>query len=262
MPGSLAGLLGRNPAVSTDTLALAIAAALHVVLLVWLPGESQARSTGVSLLDVPELNVALDPPESLPVGEAGTDETSEDEAPNDPEVRAPQPSPRPAAPVQERPAPEPTPSDSPAADPFDNVLASDADGRVAFPVSERASDREAKKTTTRSERAGGKRRVRRLGRPTDPRYPPALHSVVNRNYPRYARAEGVEGTVEAHVRLSDTGRVLHVRVASVTDDGWGFGEACTRSIHQLPVWKPKLDARGKPVPTLTRFFCRFVLPKR
>jgi len=230
---------GRSRA---DIVTLVLAVALHASALVLLQRPSQNLQLGVELLNAPELEMAqLDQPASV-------EPPPQPAASPGPDTRAPKPlrSPPEEVPVKE--VSEGTPK----------IESSQAIQQQAIPVApQRVLVDESGKGAAFNVRTSGVPRAR-PGRPRAPKYPAELDRLVLRNYPRYARSEGIESSVMAHVRLSAGGKVLNVRVADVSDDGWGFGEACARSIHQLPTWQPRLDERGNPIATVAVYACRFV----
>jgi outer membrane biosynthesis protein TonB len=91
--------------------------------------------------------------------------------------------------------------------------------------------------------------------------PPDLSPLVERNFPQIARMYRVEGRVIVSALLDENGVPSDVRVDSVTPEGKGFGEACARTVHQGPKWRPKLNRDGRPVATSVTYTCSFRLPK-
>ena len=91
----------------------------------------------------------------------------------------------------------------------------------------------------------------RLGRPP---VPPALESVLRRNYPASARSQGQSGEAKVRVRIEPTG---HVRTADITlESAAGFGEACRRTLLSSR-WTAPLDRGGRAVATWITYRCKF-----
>ncbi len=89
---------------------------------------------------------------------------------------------------------------------------------------------------------------------------PDLLPWVERNFPQIARMYRVEGVVTVSALLDEFGTPSDVRVDSVDPPGRGFGEACARTLHQGPKWRPKLNRDGRPVKTAVTYRCAFRLP--
>lgn len=90
---------------------------------------------------------------------------------------------------------------------------------------------------------------------------PDLSGLVLRNYPVSARMARVEGTVTVSALVGADGNPSDVRVQSATPSGRGFGEACSRTVHEGPDWKPELNRDGRPVAVRATYTCKFNLPK-
>ncbi len=90
---------------------------------------------------------------------------------------------------------------------------------------------------------------------------PDLDPLVQRNFPTAARMASVGGTVTVSAWIAKDGTPSDVRVESVTPQGRGFGETCSRTVHQGPSWKPELNRDGRPVASRVTYTCHFRLPK-
>lgn len=93
-----------------------------------------------------------------------------------------------------------------------------------------------------------------------PAIPPPLQPIVDANFPAAARLARVEGSVTISAVIQPDGNPTDVRVVDVDPRGRGFGETCTRTVHQGPDWQPKLNRDGRPVPSQVTYTCRFRLP--
>jgi outer membrane biosynthesis protein TonB len=91
--------------------------------------------------------------------------------------------------------------------------------------------------------------------------PPNLKPLVQRNFPTAARLARVGGTVTVSALIQTDGNPTDVRVVSVNPGGRGFGETCSRTVHEGPNWKPKLNAHGTPVASREHYVCRFDPPE-
>ena len=69
-----------------------------------------------------------------------------------------------------------------------------------------------------------------------------------------------DGDVTVSALISPEGRPSDLRVEAVDPEGRGFGEACSRSVHQGPAWKPKLNRDGRPLASRVTYTCKFRLP--
>lgn len=93
-----------------------------------------------------------------------------------------------------------------------------------------------------------------------PAIAPELQPLVDSNFPVAARLARVEGSVTVSALIQPDGNPTDVRVVAVDPRGRGFGETCSRTVHQGPDWKPKLNRDGRPVPAKVEFTCKFSLP--
>lgn len=89
---------------------------------------------------------------------------------------------------------------------------------------------------------------------------PDLRPWVEQNFPGHARMSGVSGTATISAFIDPSGVPSDVRVEAVDPSGRGFGEACTRTLHQGPRWKPKLNRDGRPLSARVTYTCVFKNP--
>jgi len=90
---------------------------------------------------------------------------------------------------------------------------------------------------------------------------PHLDPLVQRNFPAAARLARVEGRVTISAVIQASGTPTDIRVEDVSTRGRGFGETCSRTVHEGPDWKPKLNRDGRPVASKVHYTCQFRLPK-
>ncbi len=86
--------------------------------------------------------------------------------------------------------------------------------------------------------------------------PPTLKAKLEKLYPKKARQEGVEGSVDARLFVGPNGLPVKIRILSEDPLGYDFGAACKKAL-QNEKWKPPLDKDGKPVTTRVTFRCGF-----
>lgn len=86
--------------------------------------------------------------------------------------------------------------------------------------------------------------------------PPDLNGALERNYPRQAKQEGVEGVASVRAVVSRDGSITNVKLVSETVRGYAFGEACRRTLAGTR-WSPPLDRQGRPVSTTITYRCEF-----
>ncbi|MCA9603836.1 MAG: TonB family protein [Myxococcales bacterium] len=102
----------------------------------------------------------------------------------------------------------------------------------------------------------GSARISGLGdlkrRPSPPR---GLDELLKRNYPRAARAQGIEGTARVRVRLDPDGKATIL--GTLSESYPGFGEACRQTLLDARRWEPGIGPDGKPTATEFPFSCRF-----
>lgn len=94
-----------------------------------------------------------------------------------------------------------------------------------------------------------------------PAIPPHLQPLIDANFPVAARLARVGGTVTVSAIIQEDGNPTDVRVVSVSPSGRGFGETCSRTVHEGPDWKPKLNRDGRPVASKVTYTCKFSLPE-
>jgi protein TonB len=87
--------------------------------------------------------------------------------------------------------------------------------------------------------------------------PAGLDVLLERNYPRRARLQGVEGKVVVNLRILPTGRIGDIRVVQEFPAGFEFASACRETLRQAPPFSPPLDRSGIPVATDVTFTCSF-----
>ena len=91
--------------------------------------------------------------------------------------------------------------------------------------------------------------------------PPHLDSLVQRNFPAAAKIARVGGTVTVSALIQADGTPTDIRVISVSPSGRGFGETCSRTVHEGPNWRPQLNQHGTPVASRERYTCHFRPPE-
>ncbi|GEM_PF-446538 len=89
---------------------------------------------------------------------------------------------------------------------------------------------------------------------------PHLAPLVARNYPIAAKIARVSGTVTVSAIIQASGNPTDIRVVSANPRGRGFGETCSRTVHEGPLWKPRLNRDGRPVASQVRYTCHFLAP--
>ncbi len=95
----------------------------------------------------------------------------------------------------------------------------------------------------------------------------ALNAALERNYPKVARQQGIEGTASIRVRILANGKIEPLRkegaLAAAGADTWGFGDACLKTLKEVAqqhrVEQTPLDRQGKPAATEIRFKCTFTV---
>jgi periplasmic protein TonB len=92
-----------------------------------------------------------------------------------------------------------------------------------------------------------------------PQPPPGLNAILQRNYPRRAALQGVEGVVEVNMRILPNGRLDNIRVLTERPVGFDFATACRETLRQIPPFLPPLDRAGTAVATDAKFTCNFVV---
>jgi TonB family protein len=92
-----------------------------------------------------------------------------------------------------------------------------------------------------------------LSRATRP--PSSISAVLERNYPREAREQEIEGETLVKLIIRSDGTPSNVRVLRGGDNG--FGAACRRTLLEGGRWVPPLGANGEAVATEVEFTCSF-----
>lgn len=97
-------------------------------------------------------------------------------------------------------------------------------------------------------------------RPTMPSQD-VLNRALERNYPKLARQQGIEGRAGIKLRVLADGRLEAVRKESESYPG--FGDACLKAMREVAKEghraQPPLDKQGQPVATEIRFPCTFAV---
>jgi hypothetical protein len=95
-----------------------------------------------------------------------------------------------------------------------------------------------------------------------PMPPEGLSALLEKNYPRLARANRVSGSTVLIVRILPDGHADNMQVLGETADGplpaadYGFGDACKSTLEQ-PLWRSAIDKSGRPVAIDIRYTCEF-----
>jgi TonB family protein len=85
---------------------------------------------------------------------------------------------------------------------------------------------------------------------------PELAGSLRDRYPAAAKARAIGGTASVRVRIEPDGRVRTVELES--ESFAGFGDACKKTLLGSR-WSAPRDRNGRPVATLVRYVCRFVV---
>lgn len=218
-------------------------------------------------------------PEPEPLPEV---EEPEAEPEPEPEVR-----PRPRMPAPEpvaapEPAPEPEPVDEPPPAEevpvsFDNIVLTN-DGEGAGWATQQGSGVDRAGPVGPPGQATGRRRRGRLdgtpggtGTTPGPRVarasdlsrrpaPPAnMDAILRRNYPARAERQGVEGVARLRLRVLPNGRIRVLRAVSESVEGYGFSQACRRTVTAERWPQVSLDQQGEPVAFDITYTCRFTV---
>jgi protein TonB len=86
--------------------------------------------------------------------------------------------------------------------------------------------------------------------------PPSLKRKLERNYPKRARSEGVEGEAVVRLQIGASGLPSNIRVISESPPGYELGTACVNTLEGES-WKPPVDKNGKRVSTRVTYRCGF-----
>jgi TonB family protein len=195
-----------------------------------------------------------------------------------PRERAPKPAPDP-------PPPDPTPAPPAAAeetiaDFSGTTLTNDAQGgwvsavgngasmdgpigRAGAAVTGRSREGVAGGTTAGEGSEGGLRLVGENNLSRRPKLPAEdlLNRALERNYPKQARQQGIEGSARIKLRVLANGKLEPVRKDSESYPG--FGDACMKALREVAQQghraEPPLDRQGMPAATEVRFDCTFTV---
>jgi len=83
-----------------------------------------------------------------------------------------------------------------------------------------------------------------------------LNAALERNYPKAARQQGIEGLARIRIRVLPSGKLQPLATLSETYPG--FAEACKTSLRDVS-FQPGLDGAGQPVATDIAYSCRFTV---
>lgn len=90
-----------------------------------------------------------------------------------------------------------------------------------------------------------------------------LNEALERNYPKTARQQGVEGTASIKLRILANGKIEPLRKVASPGDSWGFGDACMKALKEVAqqhrVEETPLDRQGQPAATEIPFKCTFTV---
>jgi TonB family protein len=81
-----------------------------------------------------------------------------------------------------------------------------------------------------------------------------LNAALERNYPKTARMQGIEGSSRIKLRILASGR--SEPIATISESYPGFAEACRATLRSMR-FSPALDRAGQPVATEIVFPCTF-----
>lgn len=95
-----------------------------------------------------------------------------------------------------------------------------------------------------------------LGRRAKPPSQDVLNAALERNYPKDARLQGIEGIARVKVRVLASGKLEPL--ASLSETYPSFADACKRSLREVR-FEPALDRAGQPVATDITYSCEFVV---
>jgi outer membrane biosynthesis protein TonB len=85
-----------------------------------------------------------------------------------------------------------------------------------------------------------------------------FNEALERNYPRLAKQQGIEGTAKVRLRVLPSGKILVL--ASLDETYPGFADACKKAVTEVSAkspWTPPLDKSGLPVAIDVPFKCEF-----
>jgi periplasmic protein TonB len=92
-----------------------------------------------------------------------------------------------------------------------------------------------------------------------PQQPAGLSELLEQNYPRRARMQGIGGKARVLLRILPNGRAVDIKVADESPEAYGFAAACIKTIKESPPFTPGLDRGGTAVATEVPFNCDFVV---
>ncbi len=87
--------------------------------------------------------------------------------------------------------------------------------------------------------------------------PEGMNGLLEANFPRRARMQGVEGSALMRVRILPDGRLGAISTIRESAEGWGFADACVKTLRQAGRWKRAVAKGGGAVATNINFTCRF-----
>lgn len=93
-----------------------------------------------------------------------------------------------------------------------------------------------------------------LSRQIKPPSADILNAALERNYPKAAKQQGVEGVARIRLRVFASGKLQPLSTLSETYPG--FADGCKNSLREI-VFQPGLDKDGQPVATDVNYTCRF-----
>jgi periplasmic protein TonB len=99
--------------------------------------------------------------------------------------------------------------------------------------------------------------VENLSRKPKPPTGVDLNALLERNYPRRARMQGVEGKVTVSMRVLPNGKLERIRPIAEFPPSFDFAAGCLRTLQESGLWQPPLDRDGKPVASDVKFDCSF-----
>lgn len=215
-------------------------------------------------------------PEPMPEPEPELAPEPKPEPEPEPEPKPkPKPKPKPAPVVENKP-PEPPPEEEPPPAPeapvdFTGVtLTADGSGswstavgngqRITAPVGRIAQVTGRERTGLTGGEVGGTGTKPRVLQSDNlsrrPGAPQTLNQLLEKNYPKQARNQGIEGQAVVRVRILPDGRLSVVRVKKETGR-YGFGAACIATLRAGGRWVPALDQQGRPGAYEIDFPCTF-----
>lgn len=90
-----------------------------------------------------------------------------------------------------------------------------------------------------------------------PQPPPGLGALLEQNYPRRARMQGIGGKARVLLRILPSGRASDIRVVEESPDGFGFAMSCVETLRRGGAFSPAIDRSGTAVATEVPFNCSF-----